>query len=115
VAVNDAHSAIEALCASPAGDQRLQLVRQLTAAALNIAAGSSASFPEFVSCNATCANPSSSTYALSTCESKADGFNNSGDCLADCFPSHGAADSTPCGIAGDTRCTVLSPSYCAVQ
>ena len=33
--VEDNQSAIEALCVSPSGQQRLQLVRQLTAAALN--------------------------------------------------------------------------------
>src|SRR5262249_26781120 len=35
VATNDADSAVEAICVSPQGEQRLQLARQLTSMALN--------------------------------------------------------------------------------
>ena len=61
--VNDADSAEEALCAAPTGDKRLQLVRHLTAAALNcsVTTGSrdctgTSGEEAFKSCNAACAN-----------------------------------------------------------
>lgn len=114
IAINDSHSALEALCVTPAGDQRLQLVRQLTAAALNVAAGSTAVFSNLASCNATCADANATGTALSTCESDADGFNNSGDNVTAPFDPPGAADSSLCDVAGDTACTYLDPGACAV-
>jgi hypothetical protein len=103
------------MCAPPCGDQRLQLARQLTAAALNLNSGSSATFADFASCNATCANSNASKYALSDCENKANGFNSSGDCQQDCFGSYGPADGIPCGLADSTVCTLLNPTPCSVH
>ena len=61
VPINNAASAIEAMCVSPQGDQRLQLVRQLTAGALNcIVSGGGADCSGtsvdqlFADCNAAC-------------------------------------------------------------
>src|SRR5262249_4930022 len=59
VGVDDAHSAIEALCVTPQGDQQLQLIRQLVTAALN-GAGGGAQFAQLAACNAICQDPNAS-------------------------------------------------------
>src|SRR5262249_39703233 len=78
-AVNDAHSALEAICESPQGDQRLQLVRQLMAAALSTVSGG-AQF-DLVTCEGVCVDQSATVGELTTCIDAADAFNNSGDNL----------------------------------
>jgi len=113
VGIDDAQSALEALCISPLGDLRLQLTRQLTAAALS-AAGGGASFVDFAMCNAICADPGSPSIALSDCITDTDVFNNSGDALTAPFDPPGAANPGPCQLATDTPCTVLLGSGCAV-
>ena len=113
--VNDAHSAIEALCVSPYGNQRLQLVRELTAAALNMAAGSSATFSQFAYCNGVCTNLSASSSAIASCITQADNFNSSGECKTACWTGSDYVDSAACDSATYSSCTILSPSSCAVQ
>ena len=113
VHVAHGHSAIEAMCVSPQGDLRLHLAAQLTAAAINMAAGG-ASFADFSSCNATCANPTATDLAVSECITSSTDFNQSGDNVVAPFDPAGASDSGACSLAFDTACTLLQPSLCAV-
>jgi hypothetical protein len=113
VAIDDAHSALEALCGPDHGNQRFQCCRQLMAAGLNAAAGG-ASFADFASCNAICGNPASSDADVNTCECDADTFNGSGDNVPLPFPE-GNADSHPCKAAAATACLIIDPAACAVQ
>jgi hypothetical protein len=110
VDVNHGHSALEAMCVSPGGDQRLQLARQLMAAALNIAAGG-APYSGFSACNTVC-QTSSDPMALANCIDSTDVYNNSGDNVPAPFPST-SADSKPCQKAHGTACTILVPANCA--
>src|SRR6266481_590475 len=112
VGVNDGHSALEALCVNIGGDQRLQLVRQLLTAALNMAAGG-ATFPNFAACNAVCQDPGASVTQLSDCIGQTDTYNQSGDGVAAPFDPPGPASPGPCGAAFETPCTVLTPALCA--
>ena len=117
VDVDNAHSALEAMCGPTVGEQRFQCCRQLTAAALNAAAGG-AVFPDLASCNAICGNPNSPDADVSTCEGDADAFNNSGDNVTLPFQP-GNANSGPCENdtpnAKDTACQIINPAVCAVQ
>jgi hypothetical protein len=113
VDVNHGHSALEALCVSVQGDQRLQLVRQLVTAALNVAAGGAA-FSDFTSCDAVCRDGGATTLALAACIDETDAYNNSGDVLRAPFDPPAPADPGPCGAAFATACTVVAPSSCAV-
>jgi hypothetical protein len=110
--IDHGHSALEALCVSPQGNGRLQLVRQLLSAALN-SAGGGATFTNFARCNAVCIDSSSSGTAIGSCIDAADAFNNGGDNLPASFDTGGSANSEPCNAARRTTCTVLSPSSCA--
>ena len=112
VGVNDGHSALEALCINIRGDQRLQLVRQLLTAALNMAAGG-ATFPNFAACNSVCQDPLASTTQLSDCIDQTDTYNQSGDGVAAPFEPPGPAAPGLCGAAFETPCTVLTPATCA--
>ena len=112
VGVNDGHSALEALCINIRGDQRLQLVRQLLTAALNMAAGG-ATFPNFAACNSVCQDPLASTTQLSDCIDQTDTYNQSGDGVAAPFEPPGPAAPGLCGAAFETPCTVLTPALCA--
>jgi hypothetical protein len=109
---DDSHSALEALCISPKGDQRLQLVRQLTAAALTMAAGG-ATYADFDGCNTYCATGTGSIYDVGDCINSADAFNNSGDNVP--APFDGVESGYPefCQIAHNTACNVLTPDTCA--
>ena len=111
VDVDHAHSAIEAMCLSPMGDSRLQLGRQLTAAALTMAAGG-ATFDDFALCDAVCTNPAAPKSEISDCVALTDAFNLSGDLLPAPFDG-GPADPTACDLAHETSCTVLDPGSCA--
>jgi hypothetical protein len=88
-------------------------LRQLLAAALNMAAGSP-TFTQSTACDAICQLPSATTAQLSGCIESADAFNNSGDVTPAPFDPPGPADPTPCEAAFATDCTVLAPSACAV-
>lgn len=107
------HSAIEALCVIPRGNQRLQLARQLTGAALTMAAGG-ATFTGFDVCNARCADPNATATALSGCVDETSAFNQSGDSQLAPFDPPGRASTGPCQRAQRTACTLLAPTSCAV-
>jgi hypothetical protein len=116
---NDNNSAVEAICVSPAGDIRLQLARQLTAAALNCVIsggggdcmGTPLYSTLFSSCNATCGDSSASTASITSCISQIDCLNNGGTMLANGFCQSGScADGTPCQLEGGTAC--LDKSVC---
>jgi hypothetical protein len=85
VPINDEASAVEATCVSITGTQRLQLARQLTAAALNccITNGSSVCTElspwesEFSYCNSACQGQSSADYQI--CIDKLDCLNSGGN------------------------------------
>ena len=75
---------VEALCVSPGGDSKLQLGRQLTAAALNCLLSGGGSDckgtsiePVFAACNSTCV-VSGQEDQVNTCIEKLDCFNNGG-------------------------------------
>jgi len=95
------------------GDQRLQLVRQLLTAALNMAAGG-ATFPNFAACNVVCQDLGASTTQLSACIDQTDAYNQSGDAVTAPLDPPGAASPGPCGAAFETACTALTPGSCAV-
>ena len=111
VDIAHAHSALEAMCVAPRGDQRLQLVRQLTAAALSVAAGGGAI--DLDPCNATCADAGASTTALADCIDAVDAYNQSGDAITAPWGSV-SADPGPCDLAALTPCTFVAPSACSV-
>jgi hypothetical protein len=111
VAIDDARSAIEAMCVKIEGIQRRQLARQLMAASLNVAAGG-APFPQLAACNAICANPASPDAAVTGCINDADAYNNSGDKIGLPFDP-GSANSKPCKLAQNTDCVIIDPPTCA--
>jgi hypothetical protein len=111
IAVGDAASVLEALCISPQGDQRLQLARQLTAAALSAAAGG-ASFAALAACNAVCVDPGATVETLSDCITALASFNASGDNVPAPWDPAGDADTLPCQLASSTACTILAPGDC---
>ena len=116
VNVDDAHSALEAMCGPDNGVDQFTCCRQLMAAALNAASGG-AVFPDFAFCNTACANPASPDIA--TCEGEADAFNQSGDNIMQNLFPEGNANSGPCENdtpnAKDTACQIIQPTLCAVQ
>ncbi|HET9481316.1 MAG TPA: hypothetical protein VFP98_06120, partial [Candidatus Polarisedimenticolia bacterium] len=120
--VNDDASALEALCVPVKGDQRLQLARQLTAAALNcVVSDGDADCSEtalyaaiFAECNMACADSGASTMALASCISRVDCLNNGGVVLGNGFCQTGSCGGeleapcnkeTPCG--GELACVPL--------
>jgi hypothetical protein len=94
--VDDAESALEAICVSPRGDQSQQLVRQMTAMALNCVVsqvgatcGGNAGLSElWDDCTAACLG-NASTRSIGECVGDVDCFNNggtinaSGECVFD--------------------------------
>jgi hypothetical protein len=110
--VNVRSSAMEAMCVSPHGQQDLQLAREMTAAALNLASGTTATFPDFAACNAICADPHAKTVDVVRCTDAAQAFNASGDDLPAPFDVGGPADSTRCDAAFNTRCTIFDAGFC---
>jgi hypothetical protein len=100
-AVNDAASALEAVCVAVQGDQRLQLARQLTAASLNCSvsgffncAGSALFQDVFNFCNTTCTG-STSAAEISACTNALDCLNNGGTLLAGGFCKTGTCSDNP--------------------
>ncbi len=126
---NSANSALEAMCVAVAGDQRLQLARQLTAAALNciMTAGdpscAGVSIGDvFAACNAACASGQVSAVVGGQsidCTDALDSFNSNPACEAQplcnkslnlCFDPPGPAGSTDaCNLASSNACTILQP------
>ncbi|HYV20552.1 MAG TPA: hypothetical protein VFC25_16135 [Verrucomicrobiae bacterium] len=84
--VNDAASSTEAMCVEVRGDSRLQLARQLTAAALNCVisgggadcAGTGSYTTVFSTCNSTCADANAGKSDVTACISQLDCLNNGG-------------------------------------
>jgi hypothetical protein len=125
--VGSANSVLEAMCISPRGEQRLQLVRQLTALALNcgvsgfgLDCGSNAGLDSlFSSCNAACLSNSSD---VGDCIEAIDCFNNggaidptSGLCGAAAFNCHEAPLGIPQGSADTPQaCNAASKNSCTV-
>jgi slime mold repeat-containing protein len=115
--LSDDDSAVEAICVSTSDGIRFQLARQLTSAALNCIVSNGVpdctSTPLystlFSSCNAICANSSSSSASMSSCVSQLDCLNNGGKMLANGFCQTGTCASdgvTPCKV--DKGCSDLS-------
>jgi len=117
-AVNNADSAVEAMAVSPQGNQRLQLVRQLTAAALNCIMSNPGStdcsgvsiFEVFKACNKACADGNTTAIVDTTeidCIGAIDCFNNGGkpDPLIGCQTGE-CANQDPCN--DETPCTDLT-------
>lgn len=109
-ALADLASAEEALCVSPRGDKKLQLARQLTAAALNCVisgagdgcAGTSIE-ATFAACDALCAGTGSGD--VTDCIEAIDCFNNGGKVLANgqCQVGTCSDDGDPCSSDDDCR------------
>jgi len=125
--VGSANSVLEAMCISPRGEQRLQLVRQLTALSLNcgvsgfgLDCGGNAGLDSlFSDCNAACL----SNTGVGDCIGEIDCFNNGGAidpntglCGESSFNCHnqplpipqGSADTPQaCNAASKNSCTVI--------
>lgn len=127
--VSDNESALEALCVSVRGEQRLQLARQLTAAALNCVisngdpgcSGTPLFAGIFSSCNITCASSGSSSSAITSCIADLDCLNNGGRVLSNGFCQTGTCSGgpeTPCNAASgcpeEASCIPL-PGTCHEQ
>ncbi len=103
--VNLIDSALEGICVSPRGDQKLQLARHLTAAALNcVMTSGQASCADtpiaaaFAACNATCQGIPSA-LSMDQCIDAIDCFNNGGELLENGYCKVGT-----CGGDGVTAC-----------
>jgi hypothetical protein len=132
--VGSANSVLEAMCASPRGDQRIQLARQLTAMGLNcivsevgVDCGGDAALGElFADCNAACVG-GPSDRSIGECIGDVDCFNNGGcrgdgNCherpLPEEFQPPGPAGSPgDCQKARKNSCTVIGSgeSNCSVD
>jgi cysteine-rich repeat protein len=127
--VGNAESALEAICVSPRGNQKLQLARQLTAMALNcIISGGGPTCTAmscediFLECNNVCAGDTG-MYSIQECIMMVDSWNNGGYledgchsrqlCNEDiglCFEPPGPAGSPKaCTAARKNDCTILMP------
>ena len=113
-ATDDAHSALEALCVAIQGTTKLQLARELMAAALNGASGGNV-FGNYALCNAVCTNPSATQAQVTQCINSIDKYNNAGDNLSDPFDTGGGADPNSCRGAAATACVIPTPSLCTIQ
>jgi hypothetical protein len=120
--LNDAASALEGMCVSPEGDQRLQLVRQLTAASLNCVL--SGGNPEcigvdgpsnisvealFAACNTACSGPDGGTTVTDgintiSCIAALDCWNNGGVF----YEATGFCQTGTCSLDGVTACNSKS-------
>lgn len=125
-AVDDASSALEALCIRVEGDRRLALARDLTVLALNCVAsgfgpecqGAGSSLAElFASCNAACASDSPGVASCIASIAAVSSQCEEGDLPAlallgnpaTCSDPGPAGSSKACSAARKTRCTILSP------
>jgi hypothetical protein len=125
-AVDDASSALEALCIRVEGDRRLVLARELTILALNCVAsgfgpecqGAGGSLAElFASCNAVCASDSAAVGSCLASLAAVSSRCEEGDLPAlallgnadSCSDPGPAGSSKACSAARKTRCTILAP------
>jgi hypothetical protein len=114
--LNDAASALEALCVAVKGDQTLQLARQLTAAALNCAISgyhNCEGYPQyeylFSECNALC-NPNSAydpPIDVGYCINSLDCLNNGGTVLEGGYCKTGTCSDNP-----NMPCNASDLSFC---
>jgi hypothetical protein len=117
--VDNASSALEALCINVAGDQRLQLARQLTTMSLNCivsglggdCAGSVPLADLFASCNAACVEGSA---AVGSCIARIECANGGGlsDGIECRSPANGceAGALPPAVVAASSQCPDLGPA-----
>ena len=107
--LNDAASALEAMCVSPQGSQQLQLVRQLTATSLNCILSSGNANCDGVSinevfdaCNLACPSSTTITLGINTfsCIAALDCWNNGGIFHQDT----GLCQTGTCSLDGVTAC-----------
>jgi hypothetical protein len=109
------HSALEAICVSPKGDSRLQLARQLTAAALNCGITTSTGTPGLCAANQPGATPCAGVSIESVWDAcnaacptgtTADVGGNTVSCIGaiDCFNNGGVFDPATgeCGTAEES-------------
>jgi hypothetical protein len=133
--LNDADSAVEAMCVAVEGVSERQLARQLTAAALNcVVSGGGATCSGisiedlFADCNLVCSSSGTSgTRTVQECIDRLDDFNNG--LVTDCHdrtlcntevpglepicndqPPNPAGSSDECDGAGKNTCTVIEKS-----
>jgi hypothetical protein len=109
-------SALEAMCISVKGDQQRQLIRQLTAAALNceISGGPAGDCSQFhqdliFGCNAICA-ANSDSQGMTDCIDAIDDFNNGLDAGGTCDNSAGTGSGDFCMDVGE--CTATGDTIC---
>src|SRR5262249_55425047 len=134
--VGSADSALEAICVSPRGDQRLQLVRQMTSMQLNCevssvnsdCSGNPGLSDLLDDCTKACLGDPSATRTIGDCVGEIDCFNNggaiddqtglcgpspSGNCEQRALPSPfntpGADTPQTCNAARGNPCTVGPP------
>jgi hypothetical protein len=124
-------SALEAMCASPRGDQTIQLARQLTSMALNCAVseigancnGNVALDDLFEDCNKACVGEATATRSVGQCIGEVDCFNNGGhvdgdSCSFDgdnCHERELPEEFSPPGPAGSSgACKAARDSGCMV-
>jgi hypothetical protein len=113
--IDHGHSVLEALCIPLEVDERLLLVKELTAAALNTAA-SGAVFPDLATCTAHCTSGIATVAEIEDCITRTREFNCSGEHLPSTFEPSGIGDPVllSCGAATSNPCNVLFPGGCAV-
>jgi hypothetical protein len=124
-AVKNADSAVEAIAVSPQGNQRLQLARQLTAAALNciMSNGSSdctsVSIEEvFQACNAACADGKTTAIVDTTtihCIETIDCYNNGGifdEATMSCQTGTCSDNGKPCKEEDRSLCNDPATAVC---
>jgi hypothetical protein len=120
--VENAASALEAICTHPSGDLRLQLVRQLTAAALNcvISGGGSdctgvSIGDTFQACNNLCTTGSDAGLTVQACIDQLDCFNNGGVLTTDTYCDEVSLDPG-CSESSACEASVCSyDSYCCTN
>jgi hypothetical protein len=124
---DDEASALEALCVSIKGNQRLQLVRQLTAAALNCVisggSGDCSTVPAyadvFSACNTTCTqNTAQDANTYGYCIAALDCLNNGGDYDSVnnfCRTGNCSDNDATCNDGNKSQCTNPSTATCVAR
>jgi hypothetical protein len=97
------------------GDPRLQLFKELTAAALNTEA-SGAAFADSALCTGVCTNGAATAAQVDECLNRTRAFNCSGEHLPSPFEPSGPGDPVllACGAATGNDCNALFGGACAL-
>ena len=113
--IDNGHSLVEALCLPVDADPRLLLFQELTAVALNAAAGG-ATFPDLAMCTAVCTSGVATPEQVDDCVNLTRAFNCSGGQIASPFEPSGPGDPVliACGAATGNLCNALFSAACAV-